>query len=82
MADLTFRSYEVQDDGIDMVFTNFDPGPGLPNDYAIRLTDAELAGVTTLAQLRTLVTNKLKRKLQAEGIGAKLNPLIGGVITI
>lgn len=82
MADLTFLRYEVQDDGVVLEFVNFSPGPGKPTNYTIKLTDAELSGVTTLPQLRTLVTAKLQRKIQASGVATKLDGLIGATVTI
>lgn len=82
MASLTFQSYEVVDTGVEMSFVNFTPGAGLPTDYTIIVTDSELSGVNTLAALRTLVTAKLQRKIQAAGIASKLEPLIGQTVTI
>lgn len=82
MALLTFQSYEVEDTGVAMTFVNFTPGAGLPTDYTIRVTDAELAAVTTAVQLRNLVTTKLQRKLQAAGIASKLDTFIGQSVTI
>lgn len=82
MASFTFLGYDVQDTGIELEFANFTPGPGLPTNYTILITDAEIAGVSTLSQLRTLVIGKLRRKLQAEGIATKLDPLIGLSVTI
>jgi hypothetical protein len=82
MADLTFKGYAVQDTGIQMDFVNFFPGPGKPTDYSIFLTDAELSAVATQVQLRTLVTTKLQRKLQAAGIATKLDQFIGQTVTI
>lgn len=82
MATLTFKSYEVEDTVVEMTFVNFTPGAGLPTDYTIVVTDSELSGVTTLAELRTLVKTKLQRKIQATGIASKLDPLIGQQVTI
>lgn len=82
MADFTFLGYTVEDAGIEMEFVNPFPGPGKPTNYTIRLTDNELAGVTTPAQLRTLVTTKLQRKVQASGIASKLDAFIGQTVTI
>jgi hypothetical protein len=81
-AIMTFQDYNIRDDGIDMHFVCLDPGPGQENDYTVFLTDAELASVSTLLQLRTLVTTKLQRKLRASGVATKLDALIGGSITI
>lgn len=79
---LTFTSYEVTDGGITLHFVSPDPGPNRPSDYYVALTDAELAGVSTQAQLQTLVTTKLNRKLRAVGSSTKLDPFIGQSLTI
>lgn len=79
---LTFTDYTVLDDGIQFHFASPDPGAGQPSDYYVQATDAELAAVTTQAQLRTLVTNKLQRKLRATGIATKLDPFIGQSLVI
>lgn len=70
-------AYEVRDDGILMNFVCNAPGPGQPTGYSILLTDAELALVTTQAQLASLVTTKLNRKIRSTGIASKLNTFIG-----
>ena len=80
--DFRFEDFEVRDDGIALHFVSPDPGPGRPSDYYVLLTDAELAGVNNQSQLRTLVTTKLQRKIQAQGIAAKLTPFVGQVITL
>lgn len=80
--DMIFTHYEITDSGVTLTFTSPDPGPGRPSDYSVALTDAELASVGTNAQLRTLVTTKLQRKLQATGIATRLDPFIGQSITI
>ncbi len=82
MADLTFLRYRVEDDATYMEFLWPNPGPGLATNYTIRLTDAELAAVTTQPQLRTLVISKLQRKLQAAGIASKLDLFINQTVTI
>lgn len=79
---LTFMDYEVTDEGITLHFVSPDPGPGQASDKYLVLTDAELAGVTTLAALRDLVLTKAKRKLLAEGIATKLNGFIGQSVTL
>lgn len=79
---LTFTRYKVTDAGITMAFNANDPGPRADNEIVILLTDAELAGVTTQAQLRTLVMNKLNRKIRATGIATKLDPFIGQTLTV
>jgi hypothetical protein len=81
-AVLTFASYEVQDDGIIFRFTCADPGPGMESDYYVKLTDAELAATTTTPQLRTALTNKLTRKIRANGIASRLDAFIGNTITV
>ena len=72
----TFEYYNVTDTGIEMFFLNAN------TRVMIFVTDAELSGITTQNQLRTLVIAKLQRKLQANGIAAKLDPLIGNSVTI
>lgn len=81
-ASLTFTSYEVVDDGTRLNFVCANPGPGLPSDYVVLLTDAEIAGTTTNAQLKTLVTTKLSRKLRATGLASKLDALLGQAVTV
>lgn len=79
---LTFTDYAVFDNGIQFHFVSADPGAGKPSDYYVQATDAELAAVTTQLQLRTLIENKLNRKLHANGIATKLDPFIGQSLTI
>ncbi len=81
-AVMTFVGYAVEDGGVRMRFVCSNPGGGEPSDYDILLTDAEIAGVSTTAQLRTLVTSKLGRKLRATGFTSKLDPFIGQTVTI
>ena len=81
-AVMAFVGYEVVDDGIAFRFVCGDPGGGEPSDYYVFMTDAELAAVTTAAQLRTALTTKLGRKLRATGIASKLDSFIGSTITI
>lgn len=76
-----FTGYDILDDGILMRFDRIDAGRE-GYGYQVMLTDAELAGVSTAPQLRTLVLTKLRRKMQAEGIGTKLDTFIGQVLTI
>lgn len=82
MADLTFLRYEVEDASVRLTFLNPDPGPGRASEYTIVVSDAELAAVTTSPELRTLVTAKLRRKLQAANIASKLDGFIGQSVTI
>ena len=81
-AVLTFTSYAIQDTNITLSFVCADPGPGEPSDYEITVTDAELALAIGGVQVRTLITDKLKRKLRAQGLATKLNAAIGAQITI
>lgn len=81
-ATMIFSAYAVEDGGIRLRFVCSNPGGGEPSDYDCVLTDAEIAGVNTQAQLRTLVTTKLGRKLRATGFTAKLDPFIGQSVTI
>lgn len=73
----TFARYDIEDTGIRLYFTIATPGAGMPTDLGIFITDAELAGVVTQAQLIALVDAKLSRTLRAANIGAKLDPFIG-----
>lgn len=80
---LTFTSYEVHDTGILLHFVSPDPGAGMPSDWFVGLTDAELAGASNQAQLRQLVLDKLNRKFRAaSGIAARLDPFIGQSVVI
>lgn len=81
-ATFTFTAYEVTDAGIRMDFVCPNPGAGEANDYAILVTDAELATVTTLPQFTTLVTSKLQRKIRATNIATKLDPRLGQSLII
>ena len=82
MSDLTFLRYSVEDDATYLEFLWPDPGAGKATNYTIRLTDAELATVSTQPQLRTLITGKLQRKIQAVGIASKLDLFVGQAVTI
>jgi hypothetical protein len=73
---LTFQGYSVGDSGITLYFTS-DNGR-----VKLFLADSELTAVTTQVQLRALVTAKLRRKLQAEGIASKLDAFVGMSVTI
>lgn len=75
--ELTFLGYHVLDDGILLTFES-----ASASGIQVMLTDAELAGVSTQPQLRTLVTTKLQRKLRAAGIASKLDQFRGQTITI
>ena len=81
-AVMTFQDYAVEDGGVRLHFVCSNQGAGERSDYYALLTDAEIAGVTTQAQLRTLVTNKLNRALRASGFTTRLDPFIGQTITI
>ena len=81
-AVLKFTSYGVEDGGIRLGFVCADPGAGEASDYFVFLSDADLAGVSTLAALKTLVTTKLQRQFRASGIATKLDPLLGTTITV
>ena len=79
---LTFSSYRIDDNGVYLTFTAQDPGADKLSDYTVFVTDAEITG-STLAQLKTIVTNRLDRKIQAAGgLAAKLSALIGQSVTI
>jgi len=78
---LFFESYTVQDSGIALRFEERFPD-GHSDYQSIFLTQPELDVVSTQAQLRSLVEQKLKRKLNALGIASKLNQFIGQAVTI
>lgn len=78
-----FSRYEVEDGGIRLFFVLPAPGPSMPTDADVLVTDAELAGVSTAVQLRdNLVLPKLRRKLHAENIATKLDPFVGQPVTV
>lgn len=82
---LTFTSYEVIDQpylGIRFHFVSPDPAPLTDSDYYVTLTQSELDGVATQLQLRNLLEAKLRRRLRAEGISTKLDPLLGQSLVI
>ena len=81
-ATMTFTGYVVRDDGIQLNFSCATPGAGEPTDYAILLTDSDLAAITTQAQLSTAVRTKLERKFRLSGIASKLDPFIGQSLVI
>jgi len=81
-ATMVFASYDVQDEGIQLHFVCPDPGGGEASDYSCLLTDAELASITTLAELKALAKTKLERKLRAATIATKLDPLIGQSLVV
>lgn len=84
MANLTFIKYEVTDEGVDLTFLDANPAASgrTASYYMVAVTDAEVAAATTQAALRTLVIAKLRRKLQSENIGVRLDPFIGQTVTI
>jgi hypothetical protein len=73
-----FVSYTVEDAGTVLTFERLDAD----QKYAILLTDAELAGVSTPTALRTLVTTKLNRKIKASLVASKLDAFIGQSVTL
>ena len=82
---LTFTSYVVLDDPVLAIrfhFVSPDPGPGQPTDYYVNLTQSELDGISTQLQLRNALIAKFERKLRAQGISSKLDPLIGQSMVI
>lgn len=81
-ASLTFVRYEVERDGVTLWFECYDPGPGQPSDYPVFVTNAELAGITTVQQFGELVLAKLKRYYRADGIASRLDSMLGRSITL
>lgn len=79
---LTFTGYTVLDAGTQLQFVSPDPGPGRPSDYAVLVTDAEMAAVTTAQQLRDLVLAKLQRKLLAALVASRLDGFLGQSVTL
>jgi len=82
MASFRFVAYRVKDSTIDMLFDWADAPPGTCTDIVVVLTDAELAAVSSQANLVALARTKLKRKMKAEGIANKLDAAIGQTIMI
>ena len=82
MATYRFMSYSVQDESIRLDFNWDDATPGSVTEISVRLTDTELASITTQLQLRNAVISKLQRKVQATGVASKLDPFIGQSLTI
>lgn len=80
--DLEFLRYTIDDAGVTMEFVCYEPGPGRPTNYAITITDSELAATTTTVALRALVKGKLGRKLLAAGVASKLDGFVGQTVTI
>jgi len=81
-ATMTFMDYQVEDGGIRLHFLCPDPGPGEASDYFVLVTDDELSGISSLPELKQLVTAKLERALRATNIASKLDGLIGQSLTI
>ena len=88
-AVMTFVGYEMDKcqgllaaPGLYLHFVCANPGPGEVSDYYVIVTDAELAGISTQAALRTLVITKLQRAYRASGIASKLDQFIGQSVTI
>lgn len=77
MITATFVRYTVHEEGTRLVFTLDGMGPGQDTEITILLTDAEVAGLTTLGLARVLVTAKLQRRLMASGIAPRLDSLLG-----
>lgn len=81
-AIMKFIGYEILDDGIvACTFLCLLPGAGEPSNYVIHLSDSEITG-STLAQLKTLVTQRLQRKFRSNGLSTYLDGLIGQDVTI
>lgn len=79
---LTVLDYKILDEGA-VVHMNWSDAPGgEANDVYIAMTDSEIQGMTDLAGAQTLLTTKLKRKMQGTGIAAKLDLLVSRVFTI
>lgn len=81
-ATLTFKGYDVDDNGVKLHFVCADPGGGEANDYYLSLTFADLSTVTDLASFNTLVTTRLQRNLRLTGVASKLDALIGRSLVI
>jgi hypothetical protein len=79
---LTFTSYEIRSDRIELLMTVTNPEPGAPATYTVRVSDAELQGATTNSQLRALVAQKLNRQIQADAVASRLGPLVGATFTV
>jgi len=82
MMRFKLQSYTVEDDGIVLRFYSEDLEAGKSRYCHIRLTDRELAAAVDAAALRTLIIQKLRRKLLASEIAEKLDPFLMQEIVI
>ena len=81
--DCVFAGYDVlESDGVRLRFNIPDPDPGVADTLTIIVSDAQLAAVTTPAQLRTLVTALLNRKVRKSTTVTRLDPFKGMSVTI
>jgi len=73
----TFAGYVVHDDSV-----AFEMDDDSQRRVTLFVANAELAAVTTAAQLRDLIEAKLRRKVNREGIASKLDAFLGQSVTI
>lgn len=78
-ADLTFKYYETNDDGVKLVFIAEDPGPGEESLRDVFLTHEEIAASTNIV---LLIFTKLQRKYRASEAAPVLNKLLGQTFTV
>ena len=81
-ATMVFMDYQIRDDGIELHFVCYNPGPGEITDYYILITDAEITAISNATQFKALIVAKLQRKLRAANLASKLDPFIGQSVVI
>ena len=82
-ATMVYQGRTVTDAGVVVRFICPDPGPGEVSDYSILITAADVASVTTLASLQTILISKLQAKYRETAtLGAKLNLMTPGTTSV
>lgn len=77
-ATMTFIEYIVNADySVTMVFQCLLPGPGMPTEYPITITQAEVTGINSQSQFTSLVRSKLDWQYRHIGVSSKLDGFIG-----
>jgi hypothetical protein len=77
----TFTSFEQVDGGVKLRFVDLAPGPGMPNDEYVVITDDELKTAFTQTDVSALIQTKLNIKVSGAGVSAKLTPLLSTQFT-
>lgn len=81
-ATMVFTDYQIKDEGLELHFVCPNPGAGEASDYYVLATDAELSVITKVSEFKTLIVNKLQRKLRAANLASKLDPYVGQSVVI